>query len=181
MHSRPVLLHPRAGRHRRLAVEQLEDRALLAAVSLNGSLQSIPIGNFTAGQEVPLLLNFTTTDSTTPDQIENEWVQILGSTGYRMQVPNYGQSTVDFPITVSGETIQAWIDGYDGDESATLQAVDGAVQIGGPGTADNITLYNPPSSTEPYTQTIPVTVSNLSSVAATYNLSVEQRRAAREW
>ncbi len=42
------------------------------------------------------------------------------------------------------------------------------------GTDDNITLYNPPGSAQPYTQTIPARITNLGSDAATFQLAVVQ-------
>ena len=41
-------------------------------------------------------------------------------------------------------------------------------------TNDNITLYNPPGSAQPYTQTISATITNLGSEAATFQLGVVQ-------
>lgn len=41
-------------------------------------------------------------------------------------------------------------------------------------TNDNITLYNPPGSAQPFTQTIPARITNLGSEAATFQLTVDQ-------
>ncbi len=41
-------------------------------------------------------------------------------------------------------------------------------------TNDNLTLYNPPASAQPYTQTIPARITNLGSNAATFQLTVMQ-------
>jgi len=102
-----------------LALERLEDRITPSEISLTGSPQSIPIGDPQPGQTVHLKVTFSTTDP--DDQNEGEPIIITASDGYSQTVLSYGTQTVEIPITQEEETVSAYIQGYDGDETAIVQ------------------------------------------------------------
>jgi len=126
-------LRPRKSRNHRASVEALEPRQLLSGYQTitfdSTDPVNIPVAKTKADQTIPLVVNFTTTDTDTPEDTENEWVEIEGSDGYQVTVYGYGTQTIDFPITQNGETISAWVDGADGDESASITAGDRIIQV----------------------------------------------------
>src|SRR5262249_7949270 len=138
----------------RFGLERLEDRIVLSTVSsLGGSLpapidsatpQLLGLGTLHAGQTVHLAVDFNTSDP--QDQFEGESLILLASTGYSQAISTYGTHNITFPITQDGETVSAYIQGADGDESATISFSSGAAAIRINDTAtptDNITLFNP--------------------------------------
>ena len=114
-------------------IESLEVRILLSGystVNIDSSTPvTIPVENTKAGQTVPLNLDFSTSDETTPEDTENEWVEIKGSDGYQMTVQGYGTQTIEFPITQNGETISAWIDNAEQDEAGTITVGDRTIEV----------------------------------------------------
>jgi dUTPase len=118
---------------RRLDLEPLELRALLSGssgINIDSSAPvAIPIENTKAGQVIPLTVNFSTMDTSTPEDTENEWVEIAGSTGYKVTVYGYGTQTIEFPITQDGETISVWTDNTDLDEKGTLTVGDRTIEV----------------------------------------------------
>jgi hypothetical protein len=122
--------HPRS---RRLLFEALDPRAMLAgdfaSLALNGSSQILETNNAAVGQDLSLSLEFSTTDTTTPEQIKNVPVEIATSTGWSQIYRDYGLQQVTVPYTQTGETVSAWIAGYDGQESATLSTGDNVITV----------------------------------------------------
>ncbi len=100
-------------------VEYLECRAMLSVTLDDSTPTDIPIGNVTAGQTVNVSVDFTTSDPN--DQAEGEPLILQPSAGSQIVISNYGTQNVSIPITQFGETLSAYIQDADGDESATIQ------------------------------------------------------------
>ncbi len=123
--ARPALRRRGLVQARRPVFEALETRQMLSHYAAPIVFDSptpvpIPVADAKAGQTVPMTIDFTTTDTTTPETSENEYLEIRGSAGYSTTILNYGTQTIHVPITANGETFSAWIDGADGDEQASI-------------------------------------------------------------
>ncbi len=88
---------------------------------------TIPIANLKAGQTQKIQVDFTTSDPN--DQSEGEPLIIQGSDGFSQTISNYGTQTISVPITQNGDTLSAYIQGADGDESASIVAGDRTIQV----------------------------------------------------
>ena len=78
----------------------------------------MPLGDVHSGQTVTLQVEFSTTDNVDPDdRTEGEPLVIEGS-GYSNEIYTYGDQTIEVPITDDGESLSAYIQEADGDESA---------------------------------------------------------------
>jgi hypothetical protein len=159
----------------RFLAEQLEPRLAPSVTTVAGVPIPIPLGNVTAGQFVELKITFNTTD-VQGDYVgqENEPVILQSSGGFSQTVSSYGVTNVEMPITQDGETLTAYINDYDADETATIEADPISAEIDINGTealSDNIALFN--SGPLPSAQTIPATITNTGTTTATFDLSVE--------
>jgi hypothetical protein len=165
-------------RKRFLAVEQLEDRVALSTVTVDSTTAvNIPLGNVKAGQAITFTVNFSTSDSS--EGPENEPVVFRSTGGFSFTDPDFATKTITFTATRNGERLRALIRGADGDETATITSFptstvptpSAKIAINDtPARRDNIVLYNPPGSTDPFTQTINAKVTNTSSASETLQL-----------
>lgn len=134
-----------------LCLEQLEVRLTPSGgVTFDSSTPvSIPLGNVKVGQTVAIQVDFSTTDNVDPnDRTEDEPVIIEGP-GFNQTIYTYGTQTFPVPIAQNNEQLMAYVQGGDGDESATIQVITAWIYIGkdqdpgsSPGGADNIVLFN---------------------------------------
>ena len=160
---------------RLMVFEPLESRVLLTAVTFDSVTPTpIPIGAVKAGQTINLSVNYATTDN--QEGFEGEPLVLVPSAGGAITIAAFGQQTVALPIVQDGETLSGFVVGADGDELATVSTVaSGQILINDTATtADNLTLYNPPTLTMPYVQTIPARIVNTSATTETFALSVTQ-------
>jgi hypothetical protein len=166
----------------RLQLEFLEDRLTPSTISATDAPQLIPIGNPKAGQTIQLEVDFSTTDAEGDFAgQEQEPIIISGSDGSSQTVSDYGSQTIDYPITLDGETLTAYIQDYDSDETGIITFVPPTAEIqinGSTDPSDHITLFNPPGSAEPFAQPIPATITNTGDSDATFDLSVEGNTGA---
>ena len=169
------------GRRRALALpppmvfEALENRLLLSSVSFDSvDPTPIPIGAVKAGQTINLSVNYATTDN--QEGFEGEPLVLVPSAGKAITIAAFGQQTIALPIGMDGETLSGYVVGADGDELATVSTVpSGSLLINDSATtADNITLFNPPTAPMAFVQTIPAQVINTSSTTETFQLSVKK-------
>src|SRR5690348_676985 len=109
-------------RQTRPTLEELEGRLTPSVVSLSTSPRPIPLGNIRAGQTVQLTVTFDTSDI--PGDFngqEQEPVVLESSGGFSEVVADYGATPVLFTASEDGETLTGRIDGFDSDETATVE------------------------------------------------------------
>ena len=155
-----------------MSVEPLESRVCLnVSVPLNTETPTTIFVARSVGDSVAITAQETSTDPTDPT--EGEPLTFASTAGFKQTV-NFTTQTFTFTATAAGETLSAYVDGYDGDEqaSATLAGTLAHVDINDTAdTKDDITLFNPASSPQPYTQTINARVTN-NGPAGTLQLAV---------
>jgi hypothetical protein len=174
----------------RLLLEVLERRDTPSTFDLSVDPQQIPLGPSKPGETVTVKVNLTIDQADPNDPSEGEGFATaeLEGPGFSETISDYGITEVPIAITEANEEITAYLiepPNAEGDEgTATVETLPTAdVQVAGPGSEDNITLYN--AANNPFlsffgfggsleaTQTVPVTITNTGDTSGTFDLMVD--------
>lgn len=102
-------------------IVRLEPRTLLSVTLDSETPTQVPIGKVVHGDTVQVQVTFSTNDPN--DQNEGEPLILKPSDGPAITISTYGTQIVPIRVTQDGETLSAYIVGADGDESATVGAL----------------------------------------------------------